>query len=192
MSQDHLGLFDTPPDRKQIRFSLAIVGLLFVALVLILPVRDVRLRQIDAFIPMIDAIMFLGELIIATLLYVQAAVFRSRALTVLASGYVFAALLLVPHALTFPGAFAPDGLLGAGINTTAWLANFWRAALPIAVILYVLLKRADPAARPGHGTAGGEDRCGDACSHRPGSSGHAAGNRRARLAPADLSQSFRS
>ena len=149
MSQDQLGLFDTPPDRKQVRFSLLIVGLLFVVLLLILPVRDVRLRQIDAFIPMIDAIIFLGELITATLLYAQAAVFRSRALTVLATGYVFAALILVPHALTFPGAFAPDGLLGAGVNTTAWLANFRRAAVPIAVILYVLLRREDSVAPRG-------------------------------------------
>ena len=104
--------------------------------------RDVRLPEIDAFIPMINAIMFVGELITATLLYAQAAVFRSRALTVLATGYVFAALLLIPHALTFPGAFAPDGLLGAGVNTTAWIASFRRAAFPIAIILYVLLKRA--------------------------------------------------
>ena len=51
VSQDHLGLFDTPPSRKQIRFSLAIVGLLFAAFLLILPVRDIRLREIDAFIP---------------------------------------------------------------------------------------------------------------------------------------------
>jgi hypothetical protein len=28
VSQDNLGLFDTPPSRKQIRFSMAIVGLL--------------------------------------------------------------------------------------------------------------------------------------------------------------------
>ena len=158
MSQDHLGLFDTPPDRQQIRFSLVIVGLLFAALLLILPVRDIRLRQIDAFIPMIDAIMFLGDLIIATLLYVQATVFRSRALTVLASGYVFTALMLIPHALTFPGAFAPDGLLGAGVSTTAWIYIFWRAALPIAVILYVLFKRADPSAQPGAERPAGEDR----------------------------------
>jgi hypothetical protein len=63
---------------------------------------------------MINAIMFLGELITATLLYAQAAVFRSRALAVLAAGYVFTALLIIPHTLTIPGAFSPDGLLGAG------------------------------------------------------------------------------
>ena len=149
MSQDQLGLFDTPPNRRQIRFSLAIIGLLFVAALLILPVRDIRWREINAFVPMIDAIMFLGELITATLLYAQAAVFRSRALTVLATGYVLAALLLVPHALTFPGAFAPDGLLGAGINTTGWLATFQRTAVPIAILFYVQLRLTDSAAPPG-------------------------------------------
>ena len=146
MARDHLGLFDTPPDRRQIRLGLAIVGLMFVALLCILPVRDLRLRQVDAFVPMTDAVMFVGELITATLLYAQAAVFRSRALTVLGTGYLFTALLLVPHALTFPGAFAPYGLLGAGVNTTSWIALFRRVAFPLSVILYVWLRRTDSAA----------------------------------------------
>jgi signal transduction histidine kinase len=147
--RDHLGLFDTPPDRKHIRFSVAIVGLLIVAFLLILPVRDVRLRAIGAFVPTIDAIMFVGDMVAAILLYAQAVVFRSRALTFLATGYLFAALMLVPHALTFPGAFAPGGLLGAGVNTTAWISTFQRAAFPVAIILYVVLRRADSVARPG-------------------------------------------
>jgi len=149
VSRDRLGLFDTPPNRKQIRFSLAIVCVLFAAFVVTLPVRDVRLPEMPAFVPMVDAIMFVGDLITATLLYAQAAVFRSRALTALASGIVFAALLLVPHALTFPGAFAADGLLGAGVNTTAWIYTFRRTAFPVAAILYVLLKRADAAGQTG-------------------------------------------
>jgi signal transduction histidine kinase len=148
MGADHLGLFDTPPNRQEVRFSFVIVGLLFATLLLILPVHAIRLRELGAFVPMVDAIMLLGELITATLLYAQAVVFRSRALTVLATGFVFAALLLVPHALTFPGAFAPDGLLGAGVNTTAWIFTARRAAFAIAVILYVLLKEADTAAMP--------------------------------------------
>lgn len=148
MAQEHLGLFDTPPDRKEIRFSFLICGLLFAALVLIFPLRNIRLPEVNAFIPTIDAIMFVGELITATLLFAQAAVFRSRALAVLASGFMFSAILIVPHALTFPGAFAPDGLLGAGVNTTAWISSFRRAAFPIAIILYVQLKLADPAMEP--------------------------------------------
>ena len=149
MAQDHLGLFDTPPDRQEVRFSLAVVGLMFGAFLLILPVRQVRWPEISAFIPVVDAIMFVGELITATLLYAQAAVFRSRALAALATGFVAAALLLIPHALTFPGAFAHDGLLGAGVNTTAWVTMCRRAAFPIAVILYVLIKRADSKTQPG-------------------------------------------
>ena len=124
------------------------VGLLSAALLLILPVHGIQLHEIEAFVPMIDAIMFVCELITATLLYAQAVVFRSRALTVLATGFVFGALLLVPHALTFPGAFAPDGLLDAGVNTTAWIFTVRRAAFAIAVILYVQLRGADSVARP--------------------------------------------
>lgn len=148
MSQDHLGLFDTPPDRRQIRFCLAIVGLMFAPLFLIVPARGTRLVEVDAFIPMIDAVMFVGELITATLLYAQASVFRSRALTVLATGYLYTALLIIPHALTFPGAFVPAGLLGAGMGTTAWLGILRRAAFPIAVVLYAALKRPGAAAAP--------------------------------------------
>ena len=146
MPQDHLGLFDTPPSPRQVRAGLTILGLLLVAALVIMPVRNLRWGEVDGIIPMVDAFMFLVDLVTATLLYAQAAVFRSRALTGLASGFVFSALIVVPHALTFPGAFAPNGLLGAGVNTTAWLANFRRMAIPIAIVFYVLLRRGDAAA----------------------------------------------
>ena len=149
MAQEKLGLFDTPPDRGEIRLGFLIAGLLFAALLVILPLRAVRLPEVPSFIPVIDAIMLVGELITATLLYAQAGVFRSRALIVLATGFAAAALLLIPHALTFPGAFSPDGLLGAGVNSTAWIASVRRAAFPISVILYVVLIRKDSAQQSG-------------------------------------------
>ena len=145
MPNDHLGLFDTPPDRRQVRLSVFIVVLLAATVSIMAVLPDVRFRAVEPFIPMVDALMFLSDLITAALLYAQAVVFRSRALTVLASGYVLTALILAMHALTFPGAFAPDGLLGAGIDSAAWLGIFWRVPLPAAVILYVVLKRADEA-----------------------------------------------
>src|SRR4029079_18917239 len=127
MSQCHLGLFDTPPTQKEVRLSLALVGLLLSVALLILPVRDVRLPELHAFIPPVDAVMFVADGMPAALLYAQAFIFRSRALTVLATGYVLSALLLIPHALTFPGAFSADGLLHAGVSTTGWLGYFRRA-----------------------------------------------------------------
>jgi signal transduction histidine kinase len=149
VSQDHLGLFDTPPSRRQLRFSYAIVGLLLAVFLVILPVRGVRVREIDSFIPMIDALLLLGELMTATLLYAQAVVFRSRALLALATGYLSTALLIIPHALTFPGAFAPSGLLGAKVSTAAWIADARWALFPCAILLYLKRRRDDLATRFG-------------------------------------------
>ena len=148
MTQDHLGLFDTPPSRRQIRSGIAIVVLTWLVVALTLPVRDVRLGEVDAFVPIVDSVMIVCALLTATLLYAKSAVFRSRALAVLASSYVFAGSILTVHLLTFPGAFAPDGLLGAGIDTTAWTAVFWRAALPVGALLYVALKGPDQGPQP--------------------------------------------
>jgi signal transduction histidine kinase len=144
-SRGNLGLFDTAPDRRQTTLSLTVIAALAIALPVMLTLPDIRYREVDAFIPTADAIFFLSDLIIAALLYAQATVFRSRALTVLASGYVFTALIFAAHAMTFPGAFSQEGLLGAGVNSSAWLGISWRAALPIAVILYIALSRADLA-----------------------------------------------
>ena len=149
MSHEHLGLFDTPPDRRQARLSLAIAGLLFLATMPMLLVRDVRLPEVGSFMPTVDAIMFVGQVITATLLYAQASVFRSRALAILGACYLFTALLLVPHALTYPGAFSPNGLLGAGLNTTAWIALLRQMSFAIAVIVYVWSKPSGLSAQPG-------------------------------------------
>jgi hypothetical protein len=67
------------------------------------------------------------------------------ALLVLASGYLFTGLIVIPHMLTFPGAFTPTGVLGAGPQSTAWLYHLWKVSLPVAVIVYVLLKDSDSA-----------------------------------------------
>ncbi len=148
MSNEHRGLFDTPPSRRQVRFSLAVAGLLFCASIPMLLVRDVRLPEIGSFFPTLDAILFVGEVITATLLYAQASVFRSRALAILGTCYLFTGLLLIPHALTYPGAFSRNGLLGAGVSTTAWIMLLRQPAFAIAVMLYVRSKSADLKVRP--------------------------------------------
>jgi signal transduction histidine kinase len=147
VSPDHLGLFDTPPDRPQVRLSFVLVGLLVVAVLAILPVRDVHVGLIPSYVPVIDAIMCLGDLITASLLFAQASVFSSRALTVLAATYVYMALILIPHALTFPGAFSPDGF-GWAFNASPWLSIVRRSVFPLATLAYVRFKRAEAAQPP--------------------------------------------
>jgi signal transduction histidine kinase len=143
VSHEHLGLFDKPPDRRQVRLSLAIVGLLYLASLPIFFVCNLRTPEINSFVPTIDTVMFLADTITATLLYAQASVFRLNALAVLGTCYLFTGLLLVPHALTFPGAFSHTGLLGAGIDTTGWLGYLRKPALGLAFIFYAWFKPAD-------------------------------------------------
>nr|WP_283938056.1 ATP-binding protein [Sphingomonas caseinilyticus] len=140
-------MFDTAPVRQEIRIGLAIVALVFITLIVATPVHNIYVGAIPGLIPALDAGMLVCDLISAAILYAQAVVFRSRALTVLASGYVISGLLLIPWALTFPGAFSAAGLLGAKVNTTGWIAVAWRLSVPIAVFFYGWLKRADATDR---------------------------------------------
>lgn len=104
------------------------------------PFAKVPLAQVWAFIPSYESAIVINDLITAVLLFGQFNILRSRALLVLASGYLFTACMAVPHALTFPGLVAPTGLLGAGPQSTAWLYMFWHGGFPLLVIAYALLK----------------------------------------------------
>jgi two-component system, sensor histidine kinase and response regulator len=130
-----------PADRRERVRALAAVlvsSLVFVALA---PFARVPLGRVDAFIPSYQSALAVNDLITAALLFGQFATLRSRALLVLASGYLFTALMALVHALTFPGLFAPTGLLGADAQTTAWLYMFWHAGFPLTVIAYARLDR---------------------------------------------------
>jgi hypothetical protein len=85
-----------------------------------------------------------NDSVTATLLFGQFYILRSLALLVIASGYVFTALILIPWLLAFPGAFAPTGLIG-GLQSTSWLFFVWHAGFPMFVIGYALSKDADPS-----------------------------------------------
>lgn len=134
-------LSELPANHRQTRVVLIIALALLAAFVATLPFRSAQWPAIPAFIPIVDTTLLLGDLITATLLYAHFSITRSRALLALATGYFFAGLIIIPHALTFPGAFTPLGLLGAGVNTTIWIYYFWHTGLPLAVVAYALLQR---------------------------------------------------
>jgi len=139
---DESGIFlsTLPAGRREGRFALA-VALLSVAIFLALaPFAKTPVGEIWAFIPIYEAALVIINLITAGLLFGQFSFLGSRALLVLASGYLFTAFITVAHALTFPGLFAPGGLLGAGPQSTAWLYMFWHGGFPLFVIAYALLK----------------------------------------------------
>jgi signal transduction histidine kinase len=138
-------LSTSPPTRRHTQFALGIALALAVGYFAAAPWTDVQLPVNDQFIPIVDSILFLTDALTAVLLLAQFSVTRSRALLALVCGYAFTALMIVPHALTFPGAFSATGLLGAGLQTTVWVFVFWHLGLPVSVLTYVLLRRLDGA-----------------------------------------------
>ena len=137
-----------PPSQLQKRAALAVGLLLFVAFLIVLPFASVRVAQIHVFIPIVATVMFLNDTITASLLLAQFSVVRSRALLVLANGYLFTALLIVPYALTFQNAFSTTGLFGAGLQSTGWLFVIWHIGLPTSVSVYTLLRSTEHGKPP--------------------------------------------
>ena len=147
--KQHFILSSLSPDRAERRLALAIVLALLVAFFITAgPLSTVQLARIEVFVPAYAAPMFVVDLITAVLLFAQFSILRSLALLAIAIGYLFTALVAIPWMLAFPGVFAPSGLLGAGLQTTAWLYILWHAGFLASVIAYALLKDADPAKRP--------------------------------------------
>jgi signal transduction histidine kinase len=127
------------PTARQRRLTLVLAAAVLIATGIIAPFGAVQLRRIDGFIPATESAIVITDFFTAVLLFSQSRIVGSRGLLLLASGYLFSALVVLPHLLTFPGAFAPSGLLGAGLSTTAWLFIFWHLGLPISVIGYAYL-----------------------------------------------------
>jgi len=137
-----------PPTRAQKRLALGVVLILLAAFFITAgPLSTIQLARIDAFIPIYATAMFVNDSVTAVLLFAQFSILRSSALLAISSGYLFTAFMLIPWMLTFPGVFAPSGLLGAGLQSTAWLYIVWHAGFPIFVIAYALLKERDPTKR---------------------------------------------
>src|ERR1700722_15039353 len=118
--KQHFILSSLSPGRAQRRLALATVLALLVAFFITAgPLSTVQLARVEAFVPAYAAPMFVVDLITAVLLFAQFAILRSLALLAIAIGYLFTALVAIPWMLAFPGVFAPSGLLGAGLQTTA-------------------------------------------------------------------------
>jgi len=133
-------LSNLPPTSRQRWSARAVATILAVGCVVSVPFAGRQLPRFDGFIPAFEATIFVTDFITSVLLFAQFSIYQSRALLALASGYLFTALIVIPHILTFRGAFSPTGLLGAGLQSSAWLYVFWHIGLPTALLAYAWLK----------------------------------------------------
>lgn len=149
-------LSNLPPSRAQKRLALGIVLGLMAALYLVTgPLGGLRLGAIPSFVAVYTTAMFVTDLITAILLYAQYSILRSRAILVIASGYLFTALLIIPYVLAFPGVLAPHGAVG-GLQTSAHLYLIWHCGFPLFVVGYTLMKDEDPSKSRPHGSVASE------------------------------------
>jgi diguanylate cyclase (GGDEF)-like protein/PAS domain S-box-containing protein len=132
------------------RLALTVTLLSLLVFVVAAPFSRVPLPQVWAFMPVYQSALVINDLITAVLLFAQFNNLGTRALLVLACGYLFTAVMAIVHLLTFPGVFSATGLLGAGPQTTAWLYMFWHGVFPLTVIAYAVLKEriAEAQTRP--------------------------------------------
>lgn len=137
-----------PPGRRERRLALATVLISAVIFAALAPFAGRPLAPGWAFIPVYQSAIVVNDMVTAGLLLGQYAILRQRPLLVLAGGYLFTGFMAGTHMLTFPGLFAPTGLLGAGDQTTAWLYVFWHSGFPLAVAAYALLRAKSRAPGP--------------------------------------------
>jgi signal transduction histidine kinase len=104
------------------------------------PYAHLPLQRVTAFIPVYGTATTIIDLTAAALIFAQFWIVRWTWLLVLASGFFFYALIAIPYALTFPEAFSPSGLLGAGPRTAAWLSVCWHLGSPMVMITAVLAR----------------------------------------------------
>jgi signal transduction histidine kinase len=130
------------PSREQTRLAAWVLLVLLLALIITMPFARVPLNNTEVLLPAYATAVLMSELITSALLFVLFSIQRSRAVLVLAIGYLFTALMIVSWALTFPGVFGPSGLLDAGLQGTARIAALRRMGFPLFVLAYAVLKDA--------------------------------------------------
>ncbi len=139
-------------ERRVVTVVIAASLLLFVALA---GYADVPAGRSELFMPIYESVLAMCDFITCIFLFGQFSLSRASALLLLAGGYLFSAVMALMHELSFPGLFAPAGLLWAGAQTTAWLYFLWHLGFPAAVIVYALSATREAPIAPRYSAARG-------------------------------------
>jgi diguanylate cyclase (GGDEF)-like protein len=134
--------FAYEPTTARERAAAGIVGAaLVIGLLLVAPFARMQTGPVPGFVAMIEAIVVVTTLFTASLLYAQFRMRRHAPLALLASAYALLGSFHALFLLTFPGAFAPNGLFGSGPQTAAWLGTASELGFVAIVLAYAYLER---------------------------------------------------
>ncbi len=130
----------TPPGSSGRGHKLAaglVAAVIVAATLATAPFARVPLTPNPSFLPAFGALALMTELLTAALLLVKALSTGERAPLRLAVTYLFAALVLAPQMLAFPGVFRPAPVIG-GVDAAAWLWVVWHGGLALGVGWFAL------------------------------------------------------
>ncbi|WP_134500643.1 ATP-binding protein [Microvirga pakistanensis] len=127
------------PNRSQRRLAVGIVAALMAAMLLSAPFARLDLPGTEILIPAYAAAALLIELLTSALLFALFSIDRSRAILILATGYLLSGLLTIPWALSFPGVFTTLGL-EPNLQTTAGIAAARRLGFALSILAFTLMK----------------------------------------------------
>jgi hypothetical protein len=137
-----LAIATIPATVQQRRAAVSIVIALVIITALVAPFANTPLGRIDAFVPVLQTVLAIADLITTILLLAQYVILPQRALLAVAAAYLCSASFAFLQTLSFPGGYAPAGLIGDGTNTSAWFFVFWHVTYPLGILIYSLLKDA--------------------------------------------------
>ena len=129
-----------PYNRRHRAIAVGVVAGMAAVSALLAPFVNLQIGRVDSFLPVVQTVMSAADLLTATLLFAQYSVQSHRALLVVASGYIFAGSFAFLQTLSFPGGYAPNGLIGDVYNTPAWFFVLWYTTFPLSILFYALLK----------------------------------------------------
>jgi signal transduction histidine kinase len=157
----NIGQLDGEPDRdfpiaiatlsataKQRQTAVGVIIVLMIVAALVAPFADRQLGRLDAFIPVLQTVLAVADLITALLLFAQYVILPQQALLAVASAYLCSASFAFLQTLAFPGGYAAAGLIGDGSNSPAWFFVLWHLTFPLGILVYALTKDRRKAAKP--------------------------------------------
>jgi signal transduction histidine kinase len=148
-----IALTTEPPSQHQRRIAAVSIALSLVVFLALSPFADIPFGRSELYLPIYESSLVMCDLLTCVFLLGQFALTRLTGVLILAAGYLFSAAMALLHELSFPGLFAPAGLLWANGQTTAWIYFLWHLGFPLAVIGFAL-----SAERPLRGAAAGVTR----------------------------------
>ena len=127
------------PSKIHLKIAFWLIAILFFGLLATLPFAQTSLTELADLLPAYAAAALLCEGLTAALLFALFSAHLSPAILVLASGYLFSALSIVPWSLTFPE-IGPALGVNVELQSAAFVAAFRRIGFPAFVLAYLALR----------------------------------------------------